>query len=258
MRAVLTVAGISIKESVRDRVFLGLLLFVSLLLGFSVYLSTLSLGDVARVMQNMGMASLSLIGLTVTLLFGLYSLYQEQERNELFILLNRISRGQYLGGRFLGASFIIALFILIMGTALFLLTWFIGGIAAPLLFLNVFMSILEFSFLMAIGLLFYASGIRFTLNALLVIAVFILGHSFNEAIHSFVALGTLGDPGHLLFIKALSYALPNFDLFDFRLAIVHSQTIALGKIIFSLLYWACYLGAILLFARILFIHRDLS
>jgi ABC-type transport system involved in multi-copper enzyme maturation permease subunit len=257
MRASLIIAGVTLKESIRDRIFIGLLLFLVLLLGFSVYLATLSLGDVARVIQNMGMFSVALMGLTVTLLFGLYALYQEQERNELYVLLNRISRGEYLLGKFLGAGGVIAIFIAAMAAGLFLLTWLIGGVVAPWLFLDAAMAVLEFTLLMAIGLFFYSCGIRFTLNALFILLVFITGHSFNEAIDSFVALGRLGNEYHLLAVTVLSYLLPNFDLFDFRLAIVHGQPIPLIQPLLSLVYWGCYVTGLLVLAQTALKRRSL-
>ncbi|NOX25150.1 MAG: hypothetical protein GXP59_03370, partial [Deltaproteobacteria bacterium] len=109
MRQILTIAKITLLESIRDRIFTGLLVFLFLFLGFAVYISTLSLGTPARFIENSGMLGISLLCLLVTILFGMFSLYREQERKETYILLNRLPRYKYLLGRFFGSALIIAI-----------------------------------------------------------------------------------------------------------------------------------------------------
>lgn len=244
-------------ESFRDRVFIGLLFFLIFLLGFSAYLSTLSLGDVARVIQNSGMAGMGLICLLVTILFGAFSLYREEERNELYVLLNRVPRFTYILGRFGGTAMIIIIFSLISGSALFLLTLLFGGVTAPGLAWAVLWNICEFTLLGGVAFLFYGLGISFTLNAIMVIGIFIIGHSMTEAVESFIALGRFGSPVHLQSVKIISYLLPNFDLFDFRLEIIHQQTLPLNKVILALTYWFSYLAALLTAAGSCLKNRDL-
>ncbi|MBN2809084.1 MAG: hypothetical protein JXR80_06290 [Deltaproteobacteria bacterium] len=257
MRHILTIAQTTMRESFRDRVFVGLLFFLLFLLGFSAYISTLSLSDVARVIQNSGMAGMALICLLVTILFGAFSLYREEERQELYVLLNRVSRSSYLLGRFAGTAMIIILFSLISGGALFLLTFFFGGIPAFGLAWAVLWNICEFTLLGGVAFLFYAMGISFTLNAIMVIGIFIIGHSMTEAVESFIALGRFGSPLHLQSVKIISYLLPNFDLFDFRLEIIHQQPLPRQRVFLALLYWLAYLAALLTAAGACFKSRDL-
>ena len=89
MRDIITISKIVMKESLRDRIFWGLLIFLGLFLVFSVYVSSLSLNTAARFIINFGMLGISIVCLTVSVLFGMYSLYREKERNELYVLLNR-------------------------------------------------------------------------------------------------------------------------------------------------------------------------
>jgi ABC-type transport system involved in multi-copper enzyme maturation permease subunit len=257
MQHILTIAKITVIESFRDKVFIGLLLFLIFLLGFSAYLSTLSLGDIARVIQNSGMAGMALISLLVTILFGAFSLYREEERSELYVILNRISRLSYIIGRFCGIALIISAFSLISGLALFLLTWLFGGKIAPGIAWAVLWNICEFTMLGGVAFLFYATGIGFTLNTIMVIGIFIIGHSMTEAITSFIALGSFGSPLHLQSVKIISYIMPNFDLFDFRLEIIHDQSLPLKQVLTALAYWFFYLGALLSLAGARLKSRDL-
>ena len=246
MRSILTISKSVIKESLHGQIFYGLLVFLIVFLGFCVYISFLSLGEVGRVIANTGMLGITLLSLTCTILFGLYSLYQERERNELYVLLSRIPRSHYLLGRFAGTLSIIALFALLMSVGIFILTWLVGNMPFPGIFLQVYLSILEFSMLLGIGFFFYSIGLGFTLNSFLTLAVFVLGHSFNEAIESFIAMGQFSNQFYLSTIKVLSYILPNFDMFDFRLMLIHGEKIPLGNLFLASLYGCFYLGMILL------------
>ena len=246
MLSILTISKSVFKESLHGQLFYGLLIFLGIFLGFSVYISSLSLGEVGRVIANTGMLGIRLLSLTCTILFGLYSLYQERERNELYVLLSRIPRSHYLLGRFFGTASITALFALLMGSGIFILTWIVGMTPFPGIFFQVYMAILEFSMLLGIGFFFYTLGVGFTLNSFLTLAVFVLGHSFNEAIESFIALGRYGNPLHLDFIKVLSYLLPNFDMFDFRLLLIHGENISMGNLFLASFYGIFYLSMMLL------------
>jgi hypothetical protein len=257
VHSILTISKISLKESLRDKIFIGLVIFLLLFFMFSLYISTLSLGTVARFIENTGMLGISLACLMVSILFGLFSIYREKERNELYVLLNRVPRSSYLLGRLLGAAYIIVIFALFAGLGIFLLTWLFGKQLAPELFWAVFWAVLEFTLLTSIGFLFYALGVGFTLNSLLVLAVFMVGHSMNEAIESFIALGRYGSPLHLALVKGISYLFPNLDMFDFRLAIVHAETIPLGQAALSALYWLFYVVAVSAVSAAIINRRDM-
>ena len=257
MRAILTIGNITLKESFRGRIFWGMLIFLALFLMFCVYISSLSLGTVARVIENTGMLGITLSCLMVTILFGLYALYQEKERNELYVIINRIPRGHYLLGRFIGAGSTVVIFAILMGLGVFVLTWYVGQKTAPELFIAVYMDGLEFTLLIAFGLLFYAMGLSFTINAFLCLAVFVLGHSFDEAILSFIGLGRFGSPGHKVFIEIVSYLFPNFDVFNVRLDIVHGTAVPLTKIGYASAYWMFYVAAVLTLSTLIMKRKDI-
>ena len=256
MHHIITISKIAIKESVRDKIFWGLFIFLGLFLLFSVYISSLSLDTAARYIINFGMLGISIVCLTVSILFGMYSLYREKERNELYVLLNRISRPSYILGRFLGASYIIMIFSFMAGAGVFLLAWIFGNRIAPELLWASYWATLEFTMLTGVGMVFYAMGVSFTLNSLMLLAVYLVGHSMTEAIQSFIGLGQLGSKTHLALVKVLAAILPNFDMFDFRLSIVHGEALPAGQVLLVTGYWLFYLAALLCISAVLFKRQD--
>ena len=91
----------------------------------------------------------------------------------------------------------------------------------------------------------------------MVLSVFVVGHSMTEAVQSFIALGRYGSKLHLMLVKAISYIFPNFDMFDFRLAIVHSEHIPAGQVLLSSLYCFFYLAAVLAASSVIMNKRDI-
>ena len=257
MRSILTIGNITLKESLRGRLFHGMLIFLLLFLIFCIYISSLSLGTVSRVMLNTGMLGITLSCLMVAILFGLYALYQEKERNELYVIINRMPRSYYILGRFLGAGYMIVIFSILMGAGVFLLTRSIGQETMPQIFWAVYMDILEFTLLISFGMLFYTLGLSFPLNAFLCLAVFVVGHSFEEALLSFIGLGEFGNQWHKKIIEILSYLFPNFDMFNFRLDIVHGDPLEIKKIAFATIYWLFYLAAVLTATTLVYNRKDI-
>jgi hypothetical protein len=257
MQSILAITGAMLKDALRNKLFWGLVVFLLLFFGFSVYISFLSLGTPARFILNAGMAGMSLISLAVTILFGLYTLYQEKGRYELYVLLNRISRARYLIGKFCGTLLIQAIFILTTAIGIFFLTWYFGHRIAFEIFAAAYWSLLEFSLLMAIALFYYSLETSFSLNALLVIATYGVGHSMQEAVLSFIGLGRFGSKIHLYLVKVLCVIFPDFDFFDFRLALIHHEPIPWGNILISTGYWGAYLSALLIFSAFIMKRKDI-
>jgi len=79
----------------------------------------------------------------------------------------------------------------------------------------------------------------------------------NEAVQSFVALGRYGSKIHLLLVKAIALVFPNFDKFDFRLAIVHAESIPIGQIALATGYWFFYLVAVMAASSYVINRRDI-
>ncbi len=257
MRAIINIAASMLKESIRSKLFWSLTVFLIFFLGFSVYISFLSLDTPARFILNAGMAGLSLVSLTVTILFGLYSLYEEKNRCELYVILNRISRPVYLIGRFSGTVLIQAIFAFVMASGIFFVVLYIDGTNHFEIFAAAFWSILEFGLLMAVGIFFYTLDIGFTLNAMLVLATYVIGHSTREAVLSFIALGQFGSKIHLFIVKVICVILPDFDFFNFRLALLHHEPIPALKIFVSAGYGFFYLTAIMILASIIMKKKDM-
>ena len=211
----------------------------------------------ARFIINAGMAGISIVSLAVTILFGLYSVHQEKNRNELHVILNRMPRSYYLFGKFAGITIIQIIFTLITSAGIFILAWYFGKTVCFEIFFAGIFAVFEFSLLIGVGIFFYSLNTSYTLNSILVLAIYIVGHSTKEAIISFVGLGKFGNTFHLYLVKTISVVLPDFDFFDFKLELLHHQSIPIEKILISASYWLFYLAAILVISTAILKNKDI-
>jgi len=106
------VAANTYREAVRARVLHGLLGLALLTAGYSLVVGAYALRNSARVVSDLGAASVSLYGVLVAVVLGATSLYRELELKTIFPILARpIRRPEYLAGKFLGTWLTIVVFI---------------------------------------------------------------------------------------------------------------------------------------------------
>ena len=79
MRRIIVIAKNTFKETIRDRIMYGILIF-SLLFLFSVtVIGSLSLGEDLFIIRSFGLAGIYLFGLIITLFLGASLIYKEVE-----------------------------------------------------------------------------------------------------------------------------------------------------------------------------------
>ncbi len=113
---VFAVAMNAYREAVRARVLYGLLAFALAACGYSVIVASLSLDQQARVVSDVGAASISLCAVLVAIVLGATALYRELELKTIFPILARpIRRHEYLVGKYLGILLTLFVFVAIDG-----------------------------------------------------------------------------------------------------------------------------------------------
>lgn len=104
------------REAVRARVLYGLLAFALAACGYAVIVASLSLDQQARVISDVGAASISLCAVLVAIVLGATSLYRELELKTIFPILARpLHRHEYLVGKYLGILLTLVVFVALDG-----------------------------------------------------------------------------------------------------------------------------------------------
>jgi len=131
----LAVAVNTFREAVRDRVLHGVLGLALAFLLFTLALAELALDQQRRVVLDLGLSSISLFSVIMSVFLGSSLLYKEIERKTLYVILPKpIRRHEFLLGKYFGIVLTVAVFVAIMGAVqLSVSTLQLAGPIVPLL-----------------------------------------------------------------------------------------------------------------------------
>ena len=115
MQSLLVVARNTFRETVRDKILYNLVFFALLLIGASVLLGELTIGEQSRIVNDVGLAAINLVGVIMAIFVGIGLVSKEIERRTIYTILARpITRTQFVLGKYCGLVFIGGLNIAIM------------------------------------------------------------------------------------------------------------------------------------------------
>jgi len=134
IQRILAIAINTFREAVRDKVLYGVVAIASCVLVFSLALGELSLNQQERVVNDIGLASISFFSIIVAIFLGSSLLYKEIERKTLYVILPKpIERWEFLVGKFVGIALTGFAFVAIMGSIQLYVGSVQAGVSLPLL-----------------------------------------------------------------------------------------------------------------------------
>lgn len=266
MRAILLVARAVFKESVRDRVPLTIVAFGVLLVAASFLISQLTAGQDLKIIKDLGLAALSMLGLLIAVFIGIALVAKEVERRSIYNVLSKpVTREQFVVGKYLGLVTTLAVNLAAMTIALYLVLAYFDLTAteaqrrawpAPPLDIKLLIAIVlifgELMIVTAVALFFstYSSPL---LAALLTLGLWVAGH-FNADLRRFEAV--VDSPIAANIARAVYYVLPNLAPFNVKAEVVHGVPIAARHVVLTLAYAAVYIAMLLLASIAIFRRRD--
>lgn len=124
MAKVWALARTTLREMLRERVFLVVVLIAVALLGLSFLLGALSFAEQQKILTDFGFLAIQVAALGVSLFSGSYLLSKEIEKQTCLLILSRpVSRDQFILGKLLG---VLALNTLLIGALALLLCALLG------------------------------------------------------------------------------------------------------------------------------------
>ena len=180
MQGVAVIAANAVRELVRSKLLYNLLIFAVLLIVSSFGIAQLTIGNWDRIILDMGLAAIEVVGVLVAVLIGVNVVAGEIERKTIYATLAKpIGRGAFVVGRYAGLVGILAINVLIMiGTLAVVLNFASHGLtrtsvfAAGLLFVELT--------LMAAVAVFFSSFTTPILGAAFSFCVFPIGHLLGD------------------------------------------------------------------------------
>lgn len=253
MAKILTIAVNTFREAVRDKILYSLLIFALLMIGSSVFISTLSVGDQIKIIKDMGLSMISIFGTLIAIFVGISLVYKEIEKRTIYTIIAKpIGRHHFLMGKYCGLILTLLVEITIMATGFLLLLLFHPGSFDPALFKAIYLIFIELMLVTAVALLFSSFSTPI-LSGIFTLLFFVIGH----LTYDFKILVAESKVKSLVrFSNFLYYALPNLENFNIKSKVVHHLPVGWDYMLFSTIYGLFYILLLLSLSIIIFQRRD--
>jgi ABC-type transport system involved in multi-copper enzyme maturation permease subunit len=243
----------TVREHLRDKLFYNLFFFALLLIASAVVLSRLTIGDYHRVLIDVGLSSINIIGLMIAMFLGIGLLSREMEKKTLYLVLSKpVPRSHLVFGIYFGLLLTLFLNIAILTSWFLCVLWMTGVPVTPGLFQAAMATYLECAVVTAMAMVFSAFT-GSTLSAMCTLSLFVIGHNMT----SLRALAEKSEEAVKVIITGIIYVLPDLEHFNLRSHVVHEITVPAINML-TLAGYACVYAAVLLgMTTVLFKHRDI-
>ena len=266
MTAIRLVASMVYRESVRDRVPLTIVGFGVLLVCASYLISQMTAGQDIKIIKDLGLAALSLLGLLIAIFIGINLVTKEVERRSIYGLLSKpVTREQFLLGKYFGLVMTLAVNLGAMCAAYYgVLLYQELTVSAtekaawpapamdPRLLIAVVLIFAELMLVTAVAIFFSTFSGPLT-SILFTVGLWVAGH-FNADLRNFEAV--VDAPVAVYVARVLYYVLPNLAPFNVKAEVVHAVPVSASHVLLTLAYAGVYITALLIGAMAIFRRKD--
>lgn len=276
-RRIRAVAGNTLLEAVRQKVFAVLLLFALVLLGGANYFAEFSFQEQFKFLKDLGYATISLTGLLVGLLGAAQLIPAEIERRTILTALCRpLRRWEFVAGKYLGLVSLLGVMLGIMAAVFWaVLRWkeaqligMEGGEAAvvqaiqaesrdPRLWQAFALIVAKLLVVCGLAVFFSTLATSTTFVVAMTLMVYLLGHLQSVAREQWLESGEKAAWWTQLFLASVALLVPDFNLYSLIDEIVAGNAVSWRATLEVLAYSSAYVGVLLAAAAWLFEGRDL-
>ena len=253
MSRITVIALNTFRETLRDKILYNLVFFGLLLIVSSILLGALTMGERAKIIQDIGLASINLFGVLIAIFVGIGLVSKEIEKRTIYsIIAKPIPRYQFLLGKYAGLALTLFVNVAIMAVGFFL-TLLIGEAGLePALLKAVGLIFVELLVITAVAVLF-STFTTPTLSATFTLAIYVIGHLTDDLR---VLGGNLQSDLTKVVLDGLYYVLPNLETFNVKGPAVHGIPIEPMYLLSATAYGLAYSAVILILACVIFQRRD--
>jgi ABC-type transport system involved in multi-copper enzyme maturation permease subunit len=249
---VAALAAVTFREVLRRKVQVNLLLFGGALIVASYFLSLLTLGEMHRMIADLGLSAMRFIATLLAVFLGASAIAGDVERRVVYsIVAKPVARAEYIVGRFAGVGIALVANVVVMAVVLALVLAFeahtfavvdVAYVAA------VALTCVHVLVVAAVAVLF-SSMTNATLAAIFSLAVAIAGQLTNEML-------TLWRGESLWLPRLIWYLVPNLGALNANEAVIYRTPPAHSAWV-AAAYGLLYAATALALASAVFERRDL-
>jgi ABC-type transport system involved in multi-copper enzyme maturation permease subunit len=252
MNVILTIAGNTFKEVLRDKVFYNVFVFALLMIGSALLLGTLTIGEQSKIIKDIGLASIDLFGVLIAIFVGVGLISKEIEKRTIYTIIAKpVHRYQFLLGRFAGLVFTMWVNTAVMLVA-FCVILVVGGTSPDSGLMKAVGLMTVAQLIVLSAAMFFSTFTTPTLSGIFTLALYVIGELTPD-------LKTLSEKLSGVSRGLLSgsyYLLPNLALFNVKGEAVHGVPITAGYMLTAIGYGVSYAAVVLLLSCFVFQRRD--
>lgn len=255
MYKVLALARTTLREMLREKVFMVVVLIAVGLLGLSFLLGALSLAEQRKILADFGFLAIQVALLGISLFTGSYMLAKEIEKQTCLLILSRpVTRAQFIFGKILG---VLALNTILVISLAIVLMFLLGLFQQPQYLLSFFEICLSLWFE---GAVLLGLAICFSLVVRPVLALgagfmfFLLGHWLGDL--QFFAQKSQ-EESFVMIVKVLHWISPNFYRMNWKSAYFLENGIPAGNVLWMLGHATGWILLVVLLTTFLFRRKDI-
>lgn len=254
MFTILDVARNTFKETIRNKVLYNILFFALGIILLSVSFGDWSVFARVQVMEDFGLATMSLTGLLLAVFIGVGMLGREISSRTVYgVLTKPIARWHFVLGKFFGLLATLFINYCIMIAFFWIVLTIYDGAPKANIGAAIFLIWIEMGVMISVAILFSTLASPM-LSAIFTLAFYVCGH-FNDLI----GLVYLQKKDELIksVLHFVYYLLPNLEHFNIRERVVYDLAIPSNYVVLSTLYGSLYIALFLCIACIVFARKDL-
>ncbi len=108
MKRIIAISLNNFKESVRQKIFIIIIIFGILLLITSFFLFPLSVGEQSKIIRDFGLSIITFLNIVILIITGGTLIYKEIEKRTIYITLSApVRRNEVIIGKFIGLFLVI-------------------------------------------------------------------------------------------------------------------------------------------------------
>jgi ABC-type transport system involved in multi-copper enzyme maturation permease subunit len=245
MRRILSISLNTFRETLREKLLYNLLIFALLMIGSSILLSRLTLGDANRLILDLGLAS-------ITLFVGIGLVSKEIDKKTIYTIVSKpVPRYEFLLGKYLGLCITLLVNMVIMVAGLLVVLHVMDVPIELVLFKSLLLIFMELLVITAVALLF-STFTSSTLSAIFSLAIYVIGH-LSADLKTF---GAKLDAVSRSIVNAIYYLMPNLERFNLKAHVIHRLDVGMADMALIICYGLAYTALLLMTAAVIFQRRD--
>lgn len=254
-KVIAAVAVNTFRESVRNKILYNIVFVALGVIVFAVSLGDWSVFARVQVMQDFGLATMSLTGLLLAIFIGVGLLGREVTSKTIYLVVTKpVGRSSFIVGKFLGLVTTLFMNYLLLTVVFWAAIWYMGGAAHASLLSAILLIWVEMAVMVAASIFFstFSSGPVF---ASILTAAFYVGGHLNDLVSIELLEG--GQAWMAQVLKAVYFILPNLEHFNVRTAVVYGLAVPENYVPLAAVYGVLYVSLLLFLSCVVFGRRDL-